>query len=440
MQAMRKFLLIVVILALAATGVGFWWFKSHPSAPQYRTSTIRKGTLQVTVNTTGTVEPSDVIDVGAQVNGLIQSFGDDPNRPGQQIDYNSQVKKGEVLALIDDSFYVATVEADKAALAQAQANLAAGQANLQLKQAALDEATADWNRAQSIGTSSGALAATQYDLYKSTYEQARANVAVAQANILQEQAAIQQAQATLDKDQINLNYCTIVSPVDGEIIDRRVNVGQTVVSSLSTPSLFLIAKDLTNLQLWAAVDEADIGKVRTGQEVSFTLDALPNRKFTGTVDQIRLNASLSQNVVTYTVVVDTQNPDGSILPYLTANMNFIISQRKDVLMAPIEALEFQPTPNEIDPEFRAAAATQPAFNATASATQPASGTGQGVLWVIDGDYLKPIAVQTGLSNGTSVEVSGDGVEPQMSVVIAEANSSGGPAGSTNPFLPQFRSH
>ncbi|HMD54103.1 MAG TPA: HlyD family efflux transporter periplasmic adaptor subunit, partial [Phycisphaerae bacterium] len=270
---MRKFLIIVVILVLAGAGGGYWWFKSHNSAPQYRTAVIREGTLQVTVNTTGTVEPSDVIDVGAQVNGLIKSFGDDPNRPGQQIDYNSQVKQGEVLALIDDSLYSAEVEADKAALAQAQANLAAGQANLQLKQAALDEATADWNRAQSIGPNSGALAATQYDQYKSIYEQAKANVAVAQANILQEQAAIQQAQAQLDKDQINLNYCTIVSPVDGEIIDRRVNIGQTVVSSLSAPSLFLIAKDLTNLQLWAAVDEADIGKIRTGQDVSFTLDA-----------------------------------------------------------------------------------------------------------------------------------------------------------------------
>jgi len=440
MRLMRKFLIIVVILVLAGAGGGYWWFKSHNSAPQYRTAVIREGTLQVTVNTTGTVEPSDVIDVGAQVNGLIKSFGDDPNRPGQQIDYNSQVKQGEVLALIDDSLYSAEVEADKAALAQAQANLAAGQANLQLKQAALDEATADWNRAQSIGPNSGALAATQYDQYKSIYEQAKANVAVAQANILQEQAAIQQAQAQLDKDQINLNYCTIVSPVDGEIIDRRVNIGQTVVSSLSAPSLFLIAKDLTNLQLWAAVDEADIGKIRTGQEVSFTLDALPNRKFTGTVNQIRLNASLSQNVVTYTVVVDTKNPDGTILPYLTANMNFIISQRKNVLMAPIEALEFQPEPDEIAPEYRAAAATQAAAVDAPGTTEPASGSGQSVLWVIDGDYLKPITVQTGLSNGTSVEVSGDGVEPQMQVITAEVDTSAGAVGSTNPFLPHFRSH
>ncbi|HTV47633.1 MAG TPA: efflux RND transporter periplasmic adaptor subunit [Phycisphaerae bacterium] len=444
---MRKLFFIFVILVLALAAGAFWWFKWHSAPLQYRTAVIRKGTLQVTVNATGTVEPSEVVDVGAQVNGLIQSFGDDPNHPGQQIDYNSKVTKGEVLARIDDSLYAAAVESDKAALAQAQANLVAGKANLQLKQAALDDAAADWNRAQSIGENSGALAATQYDQYKSTYEQAIADVAVAQANILQEQAAIQQAQATLDHDQINLNYCTIISPVNGVIIDRRVDIGETVVSSLSTPSLFLISTDLTNLQVWASVDEADIGKIHDGQKVSFTLDALPNQTFTGTVEQIRLNASLSQNVVTYTVVVDTKNPNGVILPYLTADLDFIVAQHKNVLMAPIEALEFQPTSeSQVDPQFRSLNLPPP-LNVTTVATRPAatqasetseSSGSQGVLWVVEGNYLKPIIVQTGLDNDSYVEVSGDGVEPGMQVVIAEAGGSGGgTAGSTNPFLPQF---
>src|SRR5205814_7076430 len=179
------------------------------------------------------------------------------------------------------------------------------------------------------------------------YEPATANVGVAQATIKQTQSALETA-------KINLGYTTIVSPVKGVILDRRVNIGQTVVSSLNAPSLFLIAKDLKRLQVWASVNEADIGNVHSGQPVTFTVDAYPGRVFKGVVaaDQPRLNASMTQNVVTYTVVVNTDNSDGKLVPYLTANLQFEISKHANVLLVPNAALRWKPSPNQVAPEAR----------------------------------------------------------------------------------------
>src|SRR5438132_3562898 len=352
MRTLLKNLLIVIILASAA-GAGYWWYIHARSASTstYRTADVKRGDLVATIGATGTVEPEEVIDVGAQVAGQILSFGKDPK--GKAVDYGSEVDEGTILALIDPSLYQSDVDQSTATLEQNKANLVRAKADLGQMKAKLDQATRDWNRAQKLGPSD-ALSQTDYDAYEAAYEIAKSNVAVGEASVTQAEKGVAQAQATLGRSQRNLGYCTIKSPVKGVIIDRRVNIGQTVVSSLSAPSLFLIAKDLKRLEVWASVNEADIGNVHSGQAVTFTVDAYPGRVFKGTVapDQPRLNASMTQNVVTYTVVVETDTSDGKLLPYLTANLLFEVSRQSQVLLVPNTALRWKPNPQQVVPEAR----------------------------------------------------------------------------------------
>ncbi len=296
-----------------------------------------------------------------QVAGLINVFGKDAD--GKTIDYGSRVKKDMVLAKIDDALYAADELSAKSQLAQNQAGVTRAVADLGQMQAALEKANADWDRAQNAGEATGMLSAEQYDAYKAAFETAKANVAVGQAAIDQAKGTVIQAQAALDRAEKNLGYCTISSPVDGVIIDRRVNIGQTVVSSLNAPSLFLIAEDLTKLVVWASVNEADIGNIHPGQPATFTVDAFPGQTFKGTVSKVRLNASMTSNVVTYTVEIITDNSSGKLLPYLTANVQFEVDRRSDVLMVPNAALRWTPTDEQIAPDARndndeAAATTQ----------------------------------------------------------------------------------
>ncbi len=272
----------------------------------------------------------------------------------------------------------------------------------------------------------------------------------------------------LNLSETNLGYTTIKSPVKGTIIDRRVNVGQTVVSSLNAPSLFLIAKDLRQIQVWASVNEADIGRLKVGMPVRFTVDAFPNDVFRGKIAQIRLNATMTQNVVTYTVVIATENPDLKLLPYLTADVKFEVNDEKDVLLVPNAALRWQPKPEQIAPDVRNAAEppagrkhkrdeaksglspgaekTAPASVENASANNvsadnaaPRSGNRRegGVLWVKDGDYVRPVRVQVGLTDSIDTQVSGDELSDGMQVVIGENTARTNAEVTTNPFAPQF---
>ena len=331
----------------------------------FRTAAVKRGDLVASISATGTVEPEEVVDVGAQVAGLIRAFGKD--KYGKVIDYGSAVDAGTVLAKIDDSLYVAAVDTAKAQFQQAGANKISADANVLQMKAKLLQARQDWDRAQKLGPSD-ALAQSAYDQYKANYEVAKANLASAEAAVEQAKAAVAQAKASLTSAQINLGYCTIKSPVKGVIIDRRVNIGQTVVSSLSAPSLFLIAKDLTRIQVWVSVNEADIGSISKDQPVTFTVDALPNQVFQGRVGKIRLNATMTQNVVTYTVEVNTNNDDGKLLPYLTANAQFMIGRRQGVLLIPNAALRWSPRPNQIAPESRKTAHAHPALRDETAAT------------------------------------------------------------------------
>jgi len=453
---MKKFLLLLVLLAIVGGTAAWYWKHSGTSQISLTTSPVKRGEVIFAIGATGTVEPEEVIDVGAQVAGKIMEFGKDQN--GKQVDYGSFIKTGDVLAKIDQTVYLADVSQAKAQLAQANAGVERANADLLQLKSKLNQAERDWDRAQKLGPSD-ALAQTQYDAYQAAYEQAKANVSVGQAEITQAKAAVDSATATLERATRNLSYCTIISPVDGVIIDRRVNIGQTVVASLNAPSLFLIAQDLKRMQVWVAVNEADIGNIRPGQPVTFSVDAFPDEVFHGQTNKVRLNAAMTQNVVTYTVEVVTDNSSGRLLPYLTANVKFEVARREDVLIVPNAALRWTP-PNElVSPEVRAefanadqapargdgsGATTRPAGRSTTRPGARPSGAlamRRGMLWVKDGEFVKPIRVRTGISDQLVTEVQGEGLNEGLEVVVNDvrpSDSSGGAAGGTNPFAPQFR--
>jgi HlyD family secretion protein len=443
---MKWFVSLLVVALLATGGWSYWRVKNRPTT-SFRTETITRGDLIPNIQATGTVEPQEVVDVGAQVEGQILSFGTDDK--GKMVDYGSKIEAGTVLARIDDTLYQADAANAQAALEQAKAGVTNAVADLAQMQAKLEQAQSDWERAQKLGEGD-ALSQSDYNSYKAAYDTARANVGVDQAIIEQSKASVTSAEAMLKRSVQNLAYCTISSPVKGVIVDRRVNIGETVVSSLNTPSLFLIAKDLTQIQVWVSVNEADIGNIHPGQPVSFTVDAYPNDTFRGTVGKIRLNASMTQNVVTYTVEVNTDNTDGRLLPYLSANVKFEISNHKNVLLVPNAALRWYPEVAMVSPAERDAAAAQKSDNKDGAGQGSAAASSKhhhgeeasnhGTVWVVDGRYVRPVKVQVGDSDSIVTELIGDSLHEGDQVVegVDDLQSADN---TTNPFAPQmFRRH
>jgi HlyD family secretion protein len=426
---------IVLVFLAAAAGVFWRWQMQQGHKPMFRTVAVKRGDLTATISATGTVEPEEVVDVGAQVAGIINVFGKDKN--GKTIDYGSVVEEGMMLAKIDDVLYRADMEVARAQVDQDKAAELHAAADLQQMTAKEAEAEADWNRAQKLGPSE-ALAPTTYDSYKANYEIAKANVALDEAALVQARATTVAAQATLDKAQRTLDYCTISSPVKGVIVDRRVTIGETVVSSFNTPSLFLIAKDLTRIQVWVSVNEADIGSIHPGQPATFTVDAYPDQVFHGKVGKIRLNATMTQNVVTYTVEVNTDNADGRLLPYLTANVEFLTGERHDVLLVPNAALRWRPQPDQIDPLSRQRAEGPAlAADARSRSEKKAAAKQTGILWVDEGDLVRSVTVTLGLSDGVQTEVQGQDLSDGAPVVIAvQSVESAAEEQATNPFAPK----
>jgi HlyD family secretion protein len=432
-------------IGLGIIGVGVAWYvlRGSDSETAYRTAAVRRGDLLVSISATGTVVPEEVIDVGAQIAGQIVSFGKDAT--GRSVDYGSVVEEGMILAKIDDSLYSADAAQAEAQVQSGRAALQRAEADLGQLRAKLHQAERDWQRAQKIGPSE-ALAEASFDAYRSAYESAAANVAVGQAAILQARASLAQSEALFRRAQRNLSYTTIKSPVKGVIIDRRVNIGQTVVASLNAPSLFLIAKDLKRMQVWVAVNEADIGKIHPGLPVSFTVDAFPGETFMGEVGKVRLNASMTQNVVTYTVEVVTDNSSGRLLPYLTANVQFELDRRAGVFQVPNAALRFTPTAEQVAPEFRddfisaekgkgkPKNGQRPAVSPTADPGVPA---GHASLWLPAGEHVRPLAVKAGLSDGTMTEVVGGQLTEGLEIVTGVQLQAGTQTGTSNPFTPSF---
>ncbi len=415
---MRKLITLLILLSLA--GGGFWWYKNRPKTAQakiaYKTEAVIRGKTTQTILATGTIEPEDLIDIGAQVTGQIMKFGTDTN--GKEVDYCSEVKKGQLLARIDDVTYKAEVTISKANLTTANAQLAGAQADAAQLNAKLRQAEREWKRAQQLGVGD-AVSQKDYDAYLSAYEVAKANLNVGEAKIKQAEAAIAQAQAQLEKAERNLSYCDILSTVDGIIIDRRVNIGQTVTASMSTPSLFLVAKDLRKIEIWVPVNEADIGAIKIGQRVRFTVDAFPEHDFEGKVARIRLNASMSSNVVTYTVEVATENPDSILLPYLTANVSFILAESPtDSLLVPAAALRWRPE----------------------GWTPPAGNEKKDYVFVQDEQgHPVPVEVTCGVCDDINAAITTDKLEADDMVItgtltIIEVQQAA--AAGQNPFMPK----
>ena len=434
----KRLALLGLLVVLLFTGALWFWYGDHGGSDGFRTAPVTRGDLQAVISATGTVEPEEVVDVGAQVAGKIVAFGKD--KDGKTVDYGSVVEAGTVLAQIDDALYAADVANAKAQLEQSKANVQRAESELGQLKAKLYQAERDWMRAQKLGPSD-ALSQADYDAALSAFEIAKANVKVGQAALAQAKNAVAQAEAARRRAQQNLDYCTIKSPVKGVIIDRRVNIGQTVVASLNAPSLFLIAKDLKRLQVWASVNEADIGSIRPGQPVAFTVDAYPGDTFEGEVGKIRLNATMTQNVVTYTVEVNTDNRDGKLIPYLTANLKFMVAERHNVLMVPNAALRWTPQPDQIAPQVRQVLAERkhknPGGQEASADKEDKGGPRQGVLWLPQGKYLKPVKVSLGLSDGSLTEVQNPELKEGMQVVLGERTKEESATSATSPFTPQL---
>lgn len=439
-----KNVVILLLVIAAAVVFGKWYLqRGQKTETVYRTATIQRDELVSTIDATGTLEPEEVIDVGAQVAGQIIEFGNGTD--GQPVDYGSRMEQGSMLARIDDAIYLADVTEAKAQLEQAKAGVTRALADKVAAQSRLDQAQRDWDRAQALGPSD-ALAQSAFDTYLATFEQAKANLSVSDAAIIQAQASVSQAESTLMRANRNLGYCTINSPVTGVIIDRRVNIGQTVVASLNAPSLFLLAKDLKKMEVWVAVNEADIGRIYEGQPVEFTVDAFPGREFKGAVSKIRLNASMTNNVVTYVVELSTDNPDELLLPYLTANVRFEIYRNTQALIVPNAALRWVPPEENISPS--AVSSTEstatPGHHAgpsTATATtQPATDSDlrAATLWVRDGAFVRPIEVMAGNTDTIRTEVFGSAIHEGMEIVTGIVDPSQQSSSSASPFIPQIR--
>ena len=448
--------LLIFVGVVASMGGGVFWYRSSAAPPvsTLRTAVVKRGDLVATVSATGTVEPEEVVDVGAQVVGMIKEFGRDPNDSSRTIDYLSAVDEGTVLARIDDAIYrarrdraAAQVEQAKAHIEQAQADLRRAEANAQQAMARYEQAAQDWERARRL-LATKAISQEEYDARQAAYAVAKADLAVGEAAVAQARAnktaaekALLLAQADLREAQQNLDYTVIRSPVKGVIVDRRVNIGQTVVSTLSAPSLFLIAKDLKRLQVWASVNEADIGRVRKGQNVQFTVDAFPEEVFQGQVSQVRLNATMTQNVVTYTVVVETDNSGGLLLPYLTANLRFEVGRRRNVLLVPNAALRWQPRPEQIAPDvppehLPAARQADTGGSAAPPAAEGKPPANRGVVWVEDRGRVRPIEVTLGLSDGLQTEIVAGELRDGERVVVGEQPPTEA-EGVASPFAPRF---
>ena len=424
MKKLVKILIVIVILAAAATAAWMFFKKPVKETPaiSLRTEKITVDNVRRTISATGTVEPEELINVGAQVNGKIMSFGKDAN--GKTVDYGSKVTKGMILAQIDDVTYKADLQEREAQLEQANASIISAEAAITEANANEKLATANWERAQKL-FKQGSMTLSDYESYQTNFFVSRAASAKAKASLAQAKAQKSIAEAALLKARRNLEYCTIISPVDGVVIDRRVSVGQTVVSNQTASSIFLVARDFKKMQVWVSVNEADVGAIKPGMKVIFSCDAFPNSEFTGYVHRLRLNATLSSNVVTYIVEVNADNKSGKLIPYLTANVKFIRAEELNVLTVPVNALRFTP-PAEMQ-----------------AAPAPETKRREGILWIAAGNgKVRPVKVKLGLTNNIVTSIKTDELKAGDSIVTGINRQMPGPprmsdSSTKNPFMPNM---
>jgi HlyD family secretion protein len=330
MKTKRKWLIgvgVVVVVGLVA----FYALNTNPQ-PQHFSAKVERGEIDDVVEATGTINSVITVQVGSQVSGTIAKLN---------ADFNSRVHKGDIVALIDPALFKGTVLQATADLENAKANVEAAEANLEKAKAALVQTKADYDRAVGL-TKQGVMSQQQLDLAKSNYDSANASVGAAAANITQAAAQVDQKKAAVTVAQTNLDYTVIRSPIDGTVVARNVDVGQTVAASLQAPTIFTIAQDLTKMWVYAKTDESDVDNIKVGKVVTFKVDALPKDTFHGVVSQVRMNPTTVQSVVTYDTIIEFANPDLKLFPGMTAYVTIPVATVQNVLKLPNTALRYKP--------------------------------------------------------------------------------------------------
>jgi HlyD family secretion protein len=427
-DALKRWLPPLLLLALAVAAVWYWqpWQDKTP-APQYRLGKLEAGKLSAAVSASGTLGALVTVQVGSQVSGQIAELF---------VDFNSLVKKGQVIARLDPEAFetrVAQAQADlraaESAAQMARDNLTVRQAELAKARIALDEAGRNLERKKAL-VAQAFLSPAELDSAQAAFDTAREQVRLAEAavrantaQVTNAEAIVAQRQAQLRQAQVELAHTVIRSPVDGVVISRNVDVGQTVAASLQAPVLFTIAQDLRQMEVNIAVDEADVGRVRPGQKVRFTVDAYPGERFDAQVTQIRKAPQTVNNVVTYSVIATAANPDGRLLPGMTANARILTDERENVLKVPNEALRFRPLNPDGSP-----------IKLEVRAREEGPGI-PGRVWALGKDGKpQPISLRLGVSDGKATEVLRGEVRDGMEVILGyEEGSEPKPKRQTRPF-------
>jgi HlyD family secretion protein len=359
----RRALIITLALLITAAGLWYWTVKSESRPERYKTQPIDRGDIVHSISANGTLNPVVLVNVGTQVSGTVYKLF---------ADFNDRVEKGEILVELDPALFEAQLGQSKAAVLNAEVALRVAE-NKMARNTALKE--------------QGFISPDALDVVVQQLEAARAQLAVNKAQ--------------LERDRTSLNYTIIRSPISGVVIARNVDIGQTVAASFQTPVLFQIAKDLKQMQIDTSVAEADIGHLRLGQAVTFTVDAFQDREFSGAVEQVRLNPTIQQNVVSYNVIVNVANDEGLLLPGMTANVRFTINRKKAVLRAPNAALRFRPVGEEAGPTVSTKLAGSP------------------TLYRLEDGKAVPVIVGIGVSDSNYTEILGDSVKEGDKVIVRE---------------------
>jgi HlyD family secretion protein len=419
----------LVLAALAAAAGGYAWLRNGNGGehPQYRLARVERGPLTAAVAASGTLNAVTTVQVGSQISGQVKEI---------YADFNTPVKAGQVIARIDPETFElrvtqarADLDAAQSAVAVARSGLAAQMAELGRVKVTLADAQRDYERKKAlversfISPSELDKARTLLEATRQQLKAVEAQMRVGEAQVRSALAAVKQRESLLKQAQVDLERTIIRAPVDGTVILRNVDAGQTVAASLQAPVLFTIARDLRDMQVEAAIDEADVGRLRPGLPAAFTVDAFPRRGFTGEIVQIRKSPVTVQNVVSYTVVISARNPDLALLPGMTANVRIVVEQRENALKVPNAALRFRPAGEvEAPPRPRPGAAAK---------GRDAARTGR--VWVPDGRGARPLEVRLGLSDGLSTEIVAgpltEGAEVVVGLAAAEQRGTG---------LPRFR--
>ncbi len=415
---MKKYI-IIALVALLSAGAGIYYFKNKKPEISYKTAKLEKGTIVATVSATGNLSAVTTIQVGTQVSGTIQKL---------YVDYNSRVRKGQTIAEIDPSLFNASVE-------QSQGNFLSAEANVQKAKVALADAERTLQRNKKL-LADGIISQGDFDLAETARDAAKASLKAAEGSLAQTRGSLMQAKT-------NLRYSIIRSPVDGVVISRAIDVGQTVAASFQTPTLFTIAQDLTKMQIEVSVDEADISRVKLGQEATFTVDAYPEQKFGGKVVQIRSAPIVTQNVVTYVVVVNVDNNELKLKPGMTANVSIVVAKKDDVVKIPPAALRFKPKGGEDKsgkangkPGSAAAPAAKGGGEGGAKPGERKGGGGQ-VIYVLKDGNAAAFPIKTGIANSSAIELVEGALKEGDEVIIEQTGGDAKKKSSSSPMGRPF---